>query len=233
MEDAQLKKKSDGTNQEDLEEMYANQALTEYANQALTESHRKNPVRPPLPKMPSFIATAIIFSFLGHQDYIKELVRRLSHTSRRYYLSHKEIINGFVTEWTETPEVLVLTKAERRGGGRGCTFTTTWLEKCEQELGTPEGEKRVKAFVRIFKRKGGENGGPGDLDALHADLVAIMFSEEPETADELRNFLEADGGWDGCIVTFSASKQEDKLKFMNVLNRIGWIEESDPTVKDD
>ena len=87
-----MKKKSDGTNQEDLEEMYANQALA--------ESHRKNPVRPPLPKMPSFIATAVIFSFLGHQDYIKELNRRLSHKSRRYYLSHKEIINGFATEWT-------------------------------------------------------------------------------------------------------------------------------------
>ena len=100
---------------------------------------------------------------------------------------------------TETPEDLVIDQAEKDDAA-------TWMERCEKELGTAEGEKRVKTFVRRFKRKGGENEGPGDLDALHADLVAIMFSEEPEIADELRNFLEADGEWGACGSTFSSAE---------------------------
>ena len=68
--------------------------------------NKKNPVRPPLPKMPSFIATAIIYSFMGHQDYVKELNRRLSNKSRRYYLAHMNIINGFATQWVaKTKEI--------------------------------------------------------------------------------------------------------------------------------
>ena len=71
-----------------------------YANQALAaEQHRNSPVKPPFPKMPSFLASAMIFSFMGYQDYIKELNKRLSHKSRRYYLAHHKIINGFATEW--------------------------------------------------------------------------------------------------------------------------------------
>ena len=55
---------------------------------------------------------------------------------------------------------------------------------------------------------------------MHADLVAIMFSDEQEAADELRNFLEGDGEWGMCGSTFSSAEQEEKIKFMNVLNRI-------------
>ena len=47
-----------------------------------------------------------------------------------------------------------------------------------------------------------------------------MFSDEQEAADELRNFLEGDGGWGLCGSTFSSAEQEEKIKFMNVLNRI-------------
>ena len=88
---------------------------------------------------------------------------------------------------TDTPEEITIDPAERGGAA--------WMAKCEKEIGTEEGVQRVKTFVRRFKRKGGEDGGPGDLDALHADLVAIMFADEQEAADELRNFLEGDGEW--------------------------------------
>ena len=35
-----------------------------------------------------------------------------------------------------------------------------------------------------------------------------------------------------CGSTFSSAEQEEKIKFMNVLNRIQWIPENDPTVDD-
>ena len=125
---------------------------------------------------------------------------------------------------TDTPEEITIDPAERGGAA--------WMAKCEKEIGTEEGVQRVKTFVRRFKRKGGEDGGPGDLDALHADLVAIMFADEQEAADELRNFLEGDGAWDICGSTFSSAEQEEKIRFMNVLNRIKWIPDNDPTVAD-
>ena len=44
---------------------------------------------------------------MGHQDYVKDLMQRLSKTARGYYIGHKKVINGFVVEWkAETEELM-------------------------------------------------------------------------------------------------------------------------------
>ena len=69
---------------------------------------------------------------------------------------------------TETPEEVVVDPAERGGAA--------WLTKCIETLsevskeGKMEGYENFLKFVRRFKKKGGADGGPGDLEALTEDL---------------------------------------------------------------
>ena len=53
-----------------------------------------------------------------------------------------------------------------------------------------EGLKRLRTFVRRYKRKGGENGEPGDLDGLIQSLMSFCDGEIEE--ENLRNLLEGD-----------------------------------------
>ena len=60
--------------------------------------------QPPFGKLPSFLVSAVICSYLGHQDFIKDLMQRLSKRARGYYIGHKEIVNAFAVEYEPTFE---------------------------------------------------------------------------------------------------------------------------------
>ena len=49
----------------------------------------------PFPRLPSFLPAAIILSFYGTRDSVKELLMRLNHRSRAYFKKHKTNIAAF------------------------------------------------------------------------------------------------------------------------------------------
>ena len=53
--------------------------------------------------------------------------------------------------------------------------------------------ERLEKFVRRFKRKGGEGGKPGDVDALCAELVELVGEDIGET---LKRFFDGEEKWD-------------------------------------
>ena len=59
--------------------------------------------RPPLRLLPAFNVTAIILSYYGYNDKSKRLLRRLSKNSRKYFITHKEILKEFFVKWR--PEI--------------------------------------------------------------------------------------------------------------------------------
>ena len=63
---------------------------------------------------------------------------------------------------TDTPEETTVDPAERGGAA--------WMAVCVNTLSDDEGYKNFHKFMRRFKKKGGENGAPGDVEALAADL---------------------------------------------------------------
>ena len=63
--------------------------------------------KPPFPHLPSFIISAIILSFFGCQDYVKDVMQRLSKKTRGYYIAHKDKINSFAVQFE--PELTEIT----------------------------------------------------------------------------------------------------------------------------
>ena len=60
-------------------------------------------LKPPFTKMPSFHIAALVCSFYGYSDEVKDLHRQLSRNNRIYYLSHQSILNDFIIHWL--PEI--------------------------------------------------------------------------------------------------------------------------------
>lgn len=56
-------------------------------------------VQPPLPKLPAFNVAALILSYYGYNDKVKRLLKRLNRNSRKYFISHKEILKAFLSTW--------------------------------------------------------------------------------------------------------------------------------------
>ena len=124
---------------------------------------------------------------------------------------------------TDTPEELVLDQAER--GDK------EWPKKCEKNLYNNEGYQRMLKFVRRYKRKGGQNGGPGSIEDLKNALKNCGLEDMEDIDEHLDQFLEGKGEdqnvWtDLMIMNYTELDEEDKLKFMIELNRIGWIQSS-------
>ena len=84
---------------------------------------------------------------------------------------------------TDTPEELELDPSDGRGD-------VVWMMKCEGLLASVDGIGRMRTFVRRFKRKGGPEGGPGDLDELIDELKAIAGEDTEE--EMLRGLLEGE-----------------------------------------
>ena len=79
---------------------------------------------------------------------------------------------------SDTPEQLQVDLSGCRG--------IVWATKCTEALGTDEGLKHMRAFVRRFKRKGGDDGTPGDYDDLLAKLQkATGMVDDEEVLTEL------------------------------------------------
>ena len=74
---------------------------------------------------------------------------------------------------SDTPEEIDIDLGDGRGD-------VVWMAKCEGMLESEEGLKRLRQFVRRYKRKGGEDGKPGDLDALIEELMAIAGEDIDE-----------------------------------------------------
>ena len=64
-----------------------------------------SPVIPPLQRLASFNASAIVLSYDVYKHEVKALLRRLSRNSYRYYESHREIIESFLVSGPK-PEVV-------------------------------------------------------------------------------------------------------------------------------
>ena len=121
---------------------------------------------------------------------------------------------------TDTPEELVLDAAERGG--------PEWKDICEDQLLKDEGYQRMLKFVRRFKRKGGENGGPGSIEDLRNDLKNCGLEEIDDIDEYIEKFLEGDSEgtniWKELMLeNYVEIDDEDKVKFMVVLNRTKWI----------
>ena len=72
-----------------------------------------------------------------------------------------------------------------------------WANKCAEALGSGEGLTRMRAFLRHFKRKGGEDGKPGDYEELLGKLSKATGNEEDEDCMEaLQELLDGEDGED-------------------------------------
>ena len=74
---------------------------------------------------------------------------------------------------SDTPEELELDLGDGRGD-------VVWMMKCETLLASADGIGRMRTFVRRYKRKGGPEGGPGDLDGLIDELKGIAGEDTEE-----------------------------------------------------
>ena len=84
---------------------------------------------------------------------------------------------------SDTPEEIDIDLGDGRGD-------VVWMAKCEGMLESEEGLVRLRQFVRRYKRKGGEDGKPGDLDALIEELFAITGDDLEEQT--IRDLLEGE-----------------------------------------
>ena len=96
-------------------------------------------------------------------------------------------------EGTDTPEDLVYETFYE-----GLDRENNWggFEQKEMDfLSTKDGLARMRTFVRRFKRKGGKNGEPGDIDNLINELLKDLGTYDAD--GYLRNLLEGDDedGW--------------------------------------
>ena len=99
-----------------------------------------------------------------------------------------------------------------------------WTSKCAEGLDNEELLPGLRKLVRQFKRKGGENGEPGDIDALYDDLMKILGEEdEEENRGHLKELLEgeSDDAWCTLRPIYNGLEGEaERNNFMKTLNRI-------------
>ena len=133
-------------------------------------------------------------------------------------------------EGTDTPEDLVY---ETFYAGLDRENNWSGFERKEIDfLSTKEGLARMRTFVRRFKRKGGENGQPGDIDNLINELLKDLGVYDDEDG-LLRNLLEGDDedGWTNFKGALDGGLYETQncdmpwTYFMLTLNKIGWVPE--------
>ena len=53
-------------------------------------------VEPPFPKLPSFMASAIVLSYLYYKCDVDKLLNRLSKNTGNYRVKHKDLISSFI-----------------------------------------------------------------------------------------------------------------------------------------
>ena len=122
-----------------------------------------------------------------------------------------------MADGSDTPDELELDDLSQ---GR----STTWYDICDNKLGSEEGCKRLQKFVQRFKRKGGEDGKPGDFEALCDELVEALGESENESRESLVRFLEGEETWqDEMEPIFNALEPSDRKKFYRVLNKVKWM----------
>ena len=69
--------------------------------------------------------------------------------------------------------------------------TQKWELYEDAILNSTEGLEYLRKFVKRFKRKGGYNGKPGDIDELISELVDVLGYED-EYEEPLRELLEGE-----------------------------------------
>ena len=50
-------------------------------------------------KLPFYNVGALILSYYGYRKKVKNLLKRMNRNSRKYFLSHKEILRAFVVAY--------------------------------------------------------------------------------------------------------------------------------------
>ena len=85
---------------------------------------------------------------------------------------------------------------------------------------------RLGTFIRRYKRKGGENGGPGSIDDLKNALMSCGLQDVEDIDNYLEDFFDdgSYGVWDNILKdAYMELDDDNKLKFMTELNRVKWI----------
>ena len=98
-----------------------------------------------------------------------------------------------------------------------------WANKCAAALNTEQGLTGMRAFVRHFKRKGGEDGKPGDYEELLDKLSKASGEEEDEDEMEaLQELLDGEDeeGWSKFSAYYNAWDEDVKIDFIETLNII-------------
>ena len=60
----------------------------------------KTKVLPPFPKLPSFVASAMILSYLNDKDVVSALMNLLSKKTAEYLIGHDSILKNFLVTHT-------------------------------------------------------------------------------------------------------------------------------------
>ena len=93
----------------------------------------------PFPALPTFIVAANILQFAGYKHEVKELLRLLCHTTRRYFINHQQILKAFLVSLPELRKLPFFGQVEyfdpkrciyindtldflARSGGNKCTY---------------------------------------------------------------------------------------------------------------
>ena len=75
-----------------------NSAMKVYISEELTKE-----LKAPLNNLPSFLITAIMLSYYGVHREAAELLQVLSHSTRAYYMKHKDLIKNFTVMFRKMP----------------------------------------------------------------------------------------------------------------------------------
>ena len=65
-----------------------------------------------------FNACALILSFYGYSDQVLDLLQALSKRTRHYFICHKDILFGFLTQWPKTPKTNISFGGDASGSSR-------------------------------------------------------------------------------------------------------------------
>ena len=63
------------------------------------EKARSRKIKAPFSGMPSFIACAVVLSYVGFEDEVMHLLKQLCLNTSSYAILHKSQINGFLARW--------------------------------------------------------------------------------------------------------------------------------------
>ena len=63
------------------------------------EKARSRKIKAPFPGMPSFIACAVVLSYVGFEDEVIHLLKQLCLNTSSYSILHISQINGFLARW--------------------------------------------------------------------------------------------------------------------------------------